>query len=373
MAPRHGAPWPGEGRNPSTSIISDGSGRSCNLSIPRVFIKASVASALTRHVFTASAFGQSPAACQTAQRRFGTRPCRPRPGRSTVPPRSRHPLPRHRPTNDRYRDGIVIWETPARRAGALPAEVQRQYPAPISQHPGYRRRPSPTTWACPATCMLATTSRSIARCSSWAATSSTRGRDTVSPSGRPPAPRRSSSPATLAGNSTRPSRSLAGYTGVPGSRSLVNTFPFFTATDRSMADNFFRPGFTQGVWANGEPVKGLNYLAFVGNGLNTLNISANKIDTHLLLSGSVWWEPLGPYGEPGKSRNMYDDYFASGRRSRSTRHGVYEIPGGPVFKSRSIKSREHVAVQLRRRADLLDRSVCARCHGRPGHVQDVGD
>jgi len=103
----------------------------------------------------------------------------------------------------------------------------------------------------------------------------------------------------------------AGYTGVPGSRSLVNTFPFFSATDRSMADNFFRPGFTQGVWANGEPVKGLNYLTFVGNGLNTLNISANKIDTHLLFSGSAWWEPLGPYGEPGKARNMYDDYFAS--------------------------------------------------------------
>ncbi len=101
-----------------------------------------------------------------------------------------------------------------------------------------------------------------------------------------------------------------GYTGVPGSRSLVATFPFFQPTDRSMADNFFRPGFTQGVWANGEPVKGLNYLAFVGNGLNTLNISANKIDTNLLLAGSVWWEPLGPYSEAGKSRNMYDDYFA---------------------------------------------------------------
>ena len=103
----------------------------------------------------------------------------------------------------------------------------------------------------------------------------------------------------------------AGYTGVPGSRSLVNTFPFFTSTDRSMADNFFRPGFTQGAWANGEFGKGLNYLAFVGNGLNTLSISANKIDTHLALSGSVWWEPLGAYGEPGKSRNMYDDYVAS--------------------------------------------------------------
>ena len=102
-----------------------------------------------------------------------------------------------------------------------------------------------------------------------------------------------------------------GYTGVPGSRSLVSTFPFFQPTDRSMADNFFRPGFTQGVWATGEPLKGLSYLAFVGNGLNTLNISANKIDTNLLLSGSAWWEPLGAYSEPGKSRQMYDDYFAS--------------------------------------------------------------
>ena len=102
-----------------------------------------------------------------------------------------------------------------------------------------------------------------------------------------------------------------GYTGVPGSRSLVNTFPFFAPIDRSMADNFFRPGFTQGVWANGEPLKGLNYLVFVGNGLNTLNISASKIDTSLLFSGSVWWEPLGSYSEPGKSRQMYDDYFAS--------------------------------------------------------------
>jgi hypothetical protein len=102
-----------------------------------------------------------------------------------------------------------------------------------------------------------------------------------------------------------------GYTGVPGSRSLVNTFPFFASTDRTMADNFFRPGFTQGMWANGEPLKGLNYLVFVGNGLNTLNISASKIDTNLLFSGSVWWEPLGDYGPPGKSRNMYDDYYAS--------------------------------------------------------------
>ena len=103
---------------------------------------------------------------------------------------------------------------------------------------------------------------------------------------------------------------MGGYTGVPGSRSLVDTFPFFASTDRTMADNFFRPGFTQGAWARGDLPGKLSYLAFVGNGLNTLSITANKIDTHLLLSGSVWWEPLGEYGPPGKSRQMYDDYFA---------------------------------------------------------------
>ncbi len=102
-----------------------------------------------------------------------------------------------------------------------------------------------------------------------------------------------------------------GYTGVPGSRSLVNTFPFFQSTDRTMADNFFRPGFTQGIWASGDLPHDVHYLAFVGNGLNTLNITATKIDENLLYSGSVWWEPLGDYGPPGKSRNMYDDYYAS--------------------------------------------------------------
>jgi len=136
---------------------------------------------------------------------------------------------------------------------------------------------------------------------------------------------------------------MAGYTGVPGTRSLVNTFPFFAAIDRSMADNFFRPGFTQGVWASGEPVTGLNYLAFVGNGLNTLNISAAKIDTNLLLSGSVWWEPLGPYGEPGKSRNMYDDYFSS-RKTRIRVGSSYTRSGEDRFSNLDQSSPENTSL-----------------------------
>jgi hypothetical protein len=100
----------------------------------------------------------------------------------------------------------------------------------------------------------------------------------------------------------------AGYWTVPGSRTLTQSFPYFIQLDRSMADNFFRPGFTQGVWGTGEPLTGLFYHVFVGNGLNTLTIPTAKIDRNLVYSGSVWWEPLGPYGPEGRARNMYDDY-----------------------------------------------------------------
>ncbi len=140
-----------------------------------------------------------------------------------------------------------------------------------------------------------------------------------------------------------------------------------------MADNFFRPGFTQGAWVTGEPADGLNYIAFVGNGLNTLNISATKIDTNLVLSGSVWWEPMGPYGLPGKSRNMYDDYFSSKKTRIRVGTSFTRSREDRFSNHRSIESREHVTAQFRRRADLLHRSVCAGCHGRQGLVQDVGD
>jgi hypothetical protein len=94
----------------------------------------------------------------------------------------------------------------------------------------------------------------------------------------------------------------AGYNGMPGSRSMLGSFKDQPGPDRSMADTFFRPGFTQGVWATGEPLENLFYNVMVGNSLNTLQIGAGKIDVNMAYSGSVWWEPLGSYG-PGQAYN----------------------------------------------------------------------
>jgi hypothetical protein len=88
-----------------------------------------------------------------------------------------------------------------------------------------------------------------------------------------------------------------------------------------MADQFFRPSFTQGAWIIGEPWKGLNYELFAGDGLNTLAVPTGKIDPHLVYSGSVWWEALGTYGIPGtRARSMYDDY--QGQKKPLVRFGA---------------------------------------------------
>lgn len=130
-----------------------------------------------------------------------------------------------------------------------------------------------------------------------------------------------------------------GYWGAPGSRTLAGTFPYFATIDRSMADNFFRPSFTQGVWIDGEPGKGLYYMVFVGDGLNTLTIPLSNISTGLVTSGTIAWEPLGPYGPRGRARGSYDDYENHQKpvirlgtaftRSRENRFGNLEEQGDP--------------------------------------------
>jgi hypothetical protein len=82
----------------------------------------------------------------------------------------------------------------------------------------------------------------------------------------------------------------AGYFSLPSVRSLTGSFPFFHANDRSMANNYMRPGFTQGMWAEGEPLPRFKYIAMVGNSLNTLDIKVSKIDNHFAGAVSIWYD-----------------------------------------------------------------------------------
>ena len=67
----------------------------------------------------------------------------------------------------------------------------------------------------------------------------------------------------------------AGLNGLPGTRSLQGSHPYWLGHDRVMADEFFRPYFANGVWAQGEILPGLWYNVMAANNLSALGIKAH--------------------------------------------------------------------------------------------------
>jgi hypothetical protein len=96
----------------------------------------------------------------------------------------------------------------------------------------------------------------------------------------------------------------AGFFSLPSLRSMTGTYPYFPGTDRSMAVNYMRPGFTQGIWADGELLPGLRYIAMIGNSLNTLDLAAAKIDYYFAYSATIWYDR----NQFGKAWNDYEDH-----------------------------------------------------------------
>jgi hypothetical protein len=97
----------------------------------------------------------------------------------------------------------------------------------------------------------------------------------------------------------------AGINGLPGTRSLNGSHPFWLAPDRVMADEYFRPGFTGGVFINGRLPKRLNYAAMLGNNISQLGVSSSELTRDLATAASIWWLPTtGEFGP----RGGYGDY-----------------------------------------------------------------
>lgn len=93
----------------------------------------------------------------------------------------------------------------------------------------------------------------------------------------------------------------AGIGGLPGTRTLRGTFPYWNKVDhRTIADEFFRPSYTTGIWASGALENNLNYRVMLGNNLSQVGISADQLDDGLnTISGALWWTPQGDYGPAG--------------------------------------------------------------------------
>ena len=133
-----------------------------------------------------------------------------------------------------------------------------------------------------------------------------------------------------------------GVNGFPGTRSLQGSHPYWLGHDRVMADEFFRPGFTNGVWATGEVLPRLHYVAMAGNNLSQLGLSAVKLTRDIGGGASFWWMPTtGEFGP----RGAYGDY--EWHEKLATRFGVsYAYSREDRFNEINNPSPDNVQIRL---------------------------
>lgn len=89
----------------------------------------------------------------------------------------------------------------------------------------------------------------------------------------------------------------------PGTRSMMGSHPLWQGHDRVMAEEYFRAGFTFGIWGTGEIAPGLNYQVTLGNQVSALGVSGVEDTRDMSYGGTLWWMPttqeFGPQGAYG--------------------------------------------------------------------------
>jgi hypothetical protein len=135
----------------------------------------------------------------------------------------------------------------------------------------------------------------------------------------------------------------AGIAPLPSTRSTNWSYPFWLKMDnRTSADEFFRASYSQGVWADGEIAKGLQYRVMLANNLSALGISASQLNADLsTVSGFVWWMPTtGEFG-PGTGFGDFEGHEKAatlfGVHYTRSREDAQEQPGTDAIENSQIR------------------------------------
>src|SRR5262245_48033029 len=142
----------------------------------------------------------------------------------------------------------------------------------------------------------------------------------------------------------------AGWNGYPGTRSIQGSHPYWTSYDRVMADEFFRPFFSQGVFVAGEVLPRLYYRGMIGNNLSNLSVAAVKLTRDLASAGSLTWMPTtGEFGP----RGAFGDY--ENHQELATRFGTaYTRSREDRFSSASAATADNTTIRLGDSLNLFD-------------------
>jgi hypothetical protein len=88
-------------------------------------------------------------------------------------------------------------------------------------------------------------------------------------------------------------------------RSMQGSWPFWASSDRQMAEDFFRGGFSSGVFVTGSLVNRLYHTFSLNNNISQLGVVAANDTRDLAYSGSLNWMPTtGEFGPRGGFGDM---------------------------------------------------------------------
>lgn len=118
-----------------------------------------------------------------------------------------------------------------------------------------------------------------------------------------------------------------------GSRSMQGAWPFFLSSDRVLAEEFFRPGFTMGAFVTGQVLPKFYYNFTVGNNLSILGTTVSQLTRDLSTSASIWWMPTtnefgprGGYGDFELHQEVATRFGASFTHDRDDRQTPVDNP-----------------------------------------------
>jgi hypothetical protein len=126
-----------------------------------------------------------------------------------------------------------------------------------------------------------------------------------------------------------------GINGLPGTRSLEGNFPYWLSLDsRLMADEFFRPSYTTGIWARGLITDKLRYQAMLGNNLSQLGVNAGQLTNHPgTFAGALVWMPttgefgagFGDFEQHAKLATRLGVHFTRSRENKLSQPGTEDF------------------------------------------------
>ncbi|HEU0052759.1 MAG TPA: hypothetical protein VFQ39_06265, partial [Longimicrobium sp.] len=116
-------------------------------------------------------------------------------------------------------------------------------------------------------------------------------------------------------------------------RSLQGSWPFWASSDRQMAEEFFRGGFSSGIWITGQPIKRVFYTASLNNNISQLGVVAANDSRDMAVSASVWTMPTtGEFGPRGgledfeQHERVATRFGVSAGHSRESRYANDSVP-----------------------------------------------